>query len=296
VIDPEYAFMISSILSDPRAQCITFGCGGIQIPGRQVAVKTGTSEPYDPKGPNRGKIGDTWAFGYTPDMVVGVWAGNSDNAPITNIYSTSISYRAMRDMLLNAYGEWRGNTFVQPPNVVESTSCGTANGAVACRRDLVRKTDEQRNQRTAVIDASQPGAEGEPQPADGSTAPGTTPGGSTGGGGAGGALNAAITSPSGSVSGTVTIRGTATAPRMAGYTLQWRGPDGAWRAIGSWSVSVVNGTLGAWSTAGLPPGEYAIKLTVRDASGATDESIASVTIGGGAAPAPTAPAAPQPRP
>ena len=296
VVDPEYAFMISSILSDPRAQCITFGCGGIQIPGRQVAVKTGTSEPYDPKGPNRGKIGDTWAFGYTPDMVVGVWAGNSDNAPITNIYSTSISYRAMRDMLLNAYGEWRGNTFVQPPNVVESTSCGTANGAVACRRDLVRKTDEQRNQRTAVIDASQPGAEGEPQPADGSTAPGTTPGGSTGGGGAGGALNAAITSPSGSVSGTVTIRGTATAPRMAGYTLQWRGPDGAWRAIGSWSVSVVNGTLGAWSTAGLPPGEYAIKLTVRDASGATDESIASVTIGGGAAPAPTAPAAPQPRP
>ena len=292
IIDPEYAFMVSSILSDPRAQCITFGCGGIQIPGRQVAVKTGTSEPYDPKSPDKGKIGETWAFGYTPDIVVGVWAGNSDNSPITNIYSTSISYRAMRDMLLNAYGNWRGNAFTQPANVVESTSCGTANGAVACRRDLVRKTDEQKNQRTAVVDVTVPGAEGGPQPGDGSTAPGGTQSGAPAGGG--GALNAAITSPSGSVSGTVTIRGTATAPRMAGYTLQWRGPDGAWRTIGSWSVSVANGTLGAWSTSGLAPGEYAIRLTVRDSSGATDESIVSVTIGGGGAPAPTTAPSAQP--
>jgi hypothetical protein len=275
--------MISSILSDPRAQCITFGCGGIQIPGRQVAVKTGTSEPYDPKGPNRGKIGDTWAFGYTPDMVVGVWAGNSDNAPITNIYSTSISYRAMRDMLLNAYGDWRGNGFVRPENLVDSTACGTANGAVACRRDLVRKTDEQRNKPSAVIDAREPGAEGGDARGEPNAAPGNNNNGgsaSSSGGAGAGAINATITSPSGTVSGTVTIRGTATAPRMAGYTLQFQGPDGAWRAIGSWSISVVNGTLGAWSTAGLPPGSYSIRLVVRDATGATDVSVVSVTVGG----------------
>jgi membrane peptidoglycan carboxypeptidase len=289
IIDPEYAFMVSSILSDPRAQCITFGCGGIQVPGRQVAVKTGTSEPYDPKSPDKGKIGETWAFGYTPDMVVGVWAGNSDNSPITNIYSTSISYRAMRDMLLNAYGNWQGNTFVQPQSIVESTSCGTANGAIGCRRDLVRRSDEQRNRPSAVIDAREPGAEGREEPREANTAPAAPGSGSTGGGG-GGAISAAITSPSGSVSGTVTIRGTATAPRMAGYTLQFRGPDGAWRTIGSWSVAVANGTLGAWSTAGLPPGSYAIRLVVRDASGATDESVVSVSIGGGgAAPGPTSP-------
>jgi membrane peptidoglycan carboxypeptidase len=95
--------MITDILSDPSAQCLTFGCGGISVPGYQVAVKTGTSEPFDPAGPNRGKIGETWAFGYTRDYVVGVWAGNSDNAAIDNIFSTSISYRAMRDILLMAY-------------------------------------------------------------------------------------------------------------------------------------------------------------------------------------------------
>jgi membrane peptidoglycan carboxypeptidase len=103
VVAPHQAYMITDILSDPSAQCLTFGCGGITIPGYQVGVKTGTSEPFDPAGPNRGKIGETWAFGFTRDYVVGVWAGNSDNAPIVNIFSTSISYRAMRDILLTAY-------------------------------------------------------------------------------------------------------------------------------------------------------------------------------------------------
>ena len=34
--------------------------------------------------------------------MVGIWAGNSDNAPVTNIFSTSISFRAMRDVMLAA--------------------------------------------------------------------------------------------------------------------------------------------------------------------------------------------------
>ena len=53
VITAEHAYMISDILSDPSAQCITFGCGGLNVPGYRVAVKTGTSEPFDPRGPNR---------------------------------------------------------------------------------------------------------------------------------------------------------------------------------------------------------------------------------------------------
>ncbi|MPZ50481.1 MAG: hypothetical protein GEU75_14485 [Dehalococcoidia bacterium] len=123
VISPEHAYMIADILSDPRAQCITFGCGGLNVPGYRVGVKTGTSEPYDPKGPNAGKIGETWAFGITPDLTVGIWAGNSDNAPIVNIYSTSISYRAMRDVLLAAYGGRPGTNFERPEGVVTRQVC-----------------------------------------------------------------------------------------------------------------------------------------------------------------------------
>jgi membrane peptidoglycan carboxypeptidase len=123
VVRPEHAYMISDILSDPRAQCITFGCGGLGVPGYRVAVKTGTSEPFDPRGPNAGKIGETWAFGYTPDLAVGIWAGNSDNAPIVNIYSTSISYRAMRDIMLAAYNGRPGTDFARPEGVVMREVC-----------------------------------------------------------------------------------------------------------------------------------------------------------------------------
>jgi membrane peptidoglycan carboxypeptidase len=123
VIPAEHAYLMSDILSDPGAQCMTFGCGGLNVPGYRVAVKTGTSEPYDPRGPNRGKIGETWAFGYTPDYVVGVWAGNSDNAPIVNILSTSISYRAMRDILLAAYNGRPGTPFIRPAGIVSRQVC-----------------------------------------------------------------------------------------------------------------------------------------------------------------------------
>ncbi|MPZ48963.1 MAG: hypothetical protein GEU75_06580 [Dehalococcoidia bacterium] len=123
VIKEEYTYLISNILSDSSAQCATFGCGGISVPGRQVAVKTGTSEPFDAQGPNRGKIGETWAFGYTPDLVVGIWAGNADNAPVVNIFSTSISFRAMRDTLVAAYDGGATTAFPRPANVVEETVC-----------------------------------------------------------------------------------------------------------------------------------------------------------------------------
>ncbi len=61
-------------------------------------MKTGTSEPFE----DSRAIGETWTYGYTPDLVAGVWAGNSDNSPVHNITSTSISYRAVRDFMIAA--------------------------------------------------------------------------------------------------------------------------------------------------------------------------------------------------
>jgi hypothetical protein len=123
VVKEEYTYLVSSILTDSSAQCITFGCGGISVPGRQVAVKTGTSEPFDPRGRNAGKIGETWAFGFSPDYVVGIWAGNSDQSPVVNIFSTSISFRAMRDTIVAAYAGRPGTAFSRPAGVVEETVC-----------------------------------------------------------------------------------------------------------------------------------------------------------------------------
>ncbi|MEK7089067.1 MAG: transglycosylase domain-containing protein [Patescibacteria group bacterium] len=70
VLPKNTALTISDILSDNIARTPTFGSSSVlSTPGRNVAVKTGTT--------NNNK--DAWTIGYTPSMVVGVWAGNNDN-------------------------------------------------------------------------------------------------------------------------------------------------------------------------------------------------------------------------
>ncbi len=70
---PEIAFIISDILSDNRARTPAFGPNSaLVIPGKTVAVKTGTSDNKR----------DNWTIGYTQDFVTTVWVGNNDNSPM----------------------------------------------------------------------------------------------------------------------------------------------------------------------------------------------------------------------
>jgi membrane peptidoglycan carboxypeptidase len=285
VVDEEHAFMITSILTDPRAQCVTFGCGGVTVPGRTVAVKTGTSEPFDPQGENAGKIGDTWAFGYTRDYVVGIWAGNSDNAAITNIFSTSISFRSMRDIMLRTYGDQPQTPFEQPPGLTLGSNCSTREIGVGCNRDLVLQP---RNDNPGPVAQDAPGddrdpnqrdeddqdereddrdAEREPTPerAPASTQPAT-----------GGSILASIATPSGGVaSGNSVVQGAARSPSLTSYSLEVQGPGGAWQSVGGGSQAVT-GTLGVLS--GLAPGTYTLRLTVTDAALGTASDSVTFTI------------------
>lgn len=73
VLPKNTALTISDILSDNQARAPTFGINSaLSIPGRDIAAKTGTTDN------NR----DAWTIGYTPSIVVGVWAGNNDNTPM----------------------------------------------------------------------------------------------------------------------------------------------------------------------------------------------------------------------
>jgi membrane carboxypeptidase/penicillin-binding protein PbpC len=73
VLPKNTALTISDILSDNNARIPTFGVHSVlEIPGRAVAVKTGTT--------NNNK--DAWTIGYTPSIAVGVWVGNNDNKPM----------------------------------------------------------------------------------------------------------------------------------------------------------------------------------------------------------------------
>ncbi len=75
VADPGKVAWITSILSDNNARSMLFGSHSplilqpeLNIP---VAAKTGTTEDAR----------DLWTMGYTPDLTVGVWTGNTDNHP-----------------------------------------------------------------------------------------------------------------------------------------------------------------------------------------------------------------------
>jgi membrane peptidoglycan carboxypeptidase len=121
VIAPEYAYMITEILSDDRNRQITYGRGSnLNIPGHRVAAKTGTSEPYDDK---RRLIGDTWTFGYTPDIAVGVWVGNTDNSPMVNILSTTIAGSTWHDVMVAALDGKPAHDWVRPEGLVQATVC-----------------------------------------------------------------------------------------------------------------------------------------------------------------------------
>lgn len=79
-VDPQVAFLISDTLADTEAERSLFG-RSLVFPGRPVAVKTGTSQD----------VRDAWAVGYTPQIAVGVWVGNNDNSPLSNLASGSIA-------------------------------------------------------------------------------------------------------------------------------------------------------------------------------------------------------------
>jgi len=68
-LDTNLARMITNVLSDDSARAPFFGAGGyLTLGSRPAAAKTGTTNDYK----------DAWTIGYTPQLVAGVWTGNTD--------------------------------------------------------------------------------------------------------------------------------------------------------------------------------------------------------------------------
>lgn len=74
VLDEKYVAMLDSVLSNNENRAWVFGDKNpLRFDERPVAAKTGTTNEFR----------DGWTIGYTPSLVVGVWAGNNDNSPMT---------------------------------------------------------------------------------------------------------------------------------------------------------------------------------------------------------------------
>jgi len=93
---------------------------------------------------------------------------------------------------------------------------------------------------------------------------------------------AAITSPAAfaCVCGSVTVQGTASASgALVSRTLDYQSVGGAsWTLISSGTNEITNGTLGTWNTAGLPQGDYLLRLTVQNECGVTDTAVTVVFV------------------
>ncbi len=72
VLDPRIAFIISNILSDNDARTPAMGSESPLLLDFPAGAKTGTTNDFR----------DNWTIGFTPHLVVGVWAGNTDNSPM----------------------------------------------------------------------------------------------------------------------------------------------------------------------------------------------------------------------
>ncbi|MBI4653191.1 PBP1A family penicillin-binding protein [Candidatus Kuenenbacteria bacterium] len=71
ILDEEVCRQLNDILSDNSARSFIFSVhNNFTLGKRPVAAKTGTTNDFR----------DAWTMGYTPSLVVGVWAGNNDNS------------------------------------------------------------------------------------------------------------------------------------------------------------------------------------------------------------------------
>jgi len=112
VLTPEQAWLIANILSDNAARQDIFGVNSLlNIPGKQIAVKTGTTNDKR----------DNWAIGGNPQVMVGVWVGNNDNSQMKEVASgVSGASPIWRKVLLEFLSGKPAVTFEQPAGIVSA--------------------------------------------------------------------------------------------------------------------------------------------------------------------------------
>ncbi len=94
VLKEQIAYLISDILSDENARAPMFGTySNLYIEDIPAAAKTGTTENYK----------DGWTIGYTPNLAVGVWAGNNKPTPMPQGSGLNIAAPTWNNFIKTAY-------------------------------------------------------------------------------------------------------------------------------------------------------------------------------------------------
>ena len=140
VLEREIALQISDILADNVARTPLYGSNSLLHFGdRDVAAKTGTTNDKR----------DAWILGYTPNLVVGAWAGNNDNASMNEISGLIVSplWREFMDVALT---DLETEYFSEPAAVPDDLkpvlrSNGASVDAISVAEDIFNSTSSDAN-------------------------------------------------------------------------------------------------------------------------------------------------------
>ncbi len=111
ILDPRLAFLMNNILSDNAARWPAFGSPNVLELDRPAAVKTGTTNDFR----------DNWTIGYTPQVAVGVWVGNTDNTEMKNVSGVAGAAPVWHDVMTWYLKDKPVEQFLRPDGLVERT-------------------------------------------------------------------------------------------------------------------------------------------------------------------------------
>ncbi len=258
VVDAQSVYLVTSILSDNNARAPSFGTNSVLKTKMPSAVKTGTTNDFR----------DNLTVGYTPEVVVGVWAGNTDNSAMQGVTGVTGAAPIWREVIEQASDGKPVKDFTRPPGIIEVEICtdGGHIPSAACPADHRRKEVFRADHGPLPADENVERAArtNDPNPAN---APASAP--------AQPATSNAIvlTQPAEGVTiarGQLSIRGTVNPPGFKAYQVEWGDGDnpGQWKWISGPHLSpVINEQLTVWGTEGLSAGRYTLRVTVTTVQG-----------------------------
>ncbi len=138
LVDPRVAFVLRDILADNVARSPAMGSNSpLRTDGIVTSVKTGTTNDYR----------DNWTVGFTRNVVVGVWVGNTDSKPMVNSSGLTGAAPIWHDVMTGIYSNpdlrnilaFRGTMLSEalnpPPGLYKRQICNIAalkDPATAC--------------------------------------------------------------------------------------------------------------------------------------------------------------------
>jgi len=305
-ISPQHAYLITSILSDRQARCRAFHCPSVLELTRPAAAKTGTTTDFR----------DGWTVGYTPDVVTGVWVGNSDNSPMINLPGGASAATIWHNFMEAAHAERPVRDFVRPSGVVEYEICADS-GARPTRYCARRRTEvfaqdqppldeshdwyqvvkidtpsgllanescpNQVTEQLMIVIADQQGREWVQAHPDVFGGLPLAPADYCTAGAGSGLVSIAQPASGSTVQGIVQVVGTVQLPDLDRYEAQYGiggNPQGWGWISGPHLAQVRDGLLTEWDTSHLAPGPYTLRITAFDRQQHRVEARVQVFVAG----------------